>query len=205
MITEDHPYFFIEQIASDNKDAKFHLSKYKYTPDSLLDEREVLTVASGEFTQTWVDHQLSLLRNDQELALHSSVTIKNRTYHVPMIDFAFSTEPSPRVLDRIHALLFKSVFLTLNFYETGRSFHAYSTSLMTPSEWLEFMGRLLLVNPKGDRDAIVDTRWVGHRLISGYCSLRWSNNSGQYLRMPRLVGNPATLRAPSRARLQRVG
>src|SRR6185503_19201535 len=100
-----------------------------------------------------------------ELALHSNVSIRGRTFHVPMVDFSLPAAPSRRVLDRLQALLPRAVFLNLAFFETGRSFHAYSTTLLTPGEWLDFMGRLLLVTPKGEAH-IVDTRWVGHRLIA---------------------------------------
>lgn len=48
------------------------------------------------------------------------------------------------------------------------------------------MGHLLLINPRNGAE-VVDTRWVGHRLIGGFGSLRWSNNSGQYLGLPTRV------------------
>jgi hypothetical protein len=204
MINGAHPYFFIERLVSTHSEATFHLSKYRYVPDSLLDEREETHVAAIEFTPQWLDYQLATLRSDQELALHSNMTIKGRTFHVPMIDLSLPTIPTARVLNRMQLLLFKQVFLNLGFFETGRSFHAYSTALMAPNEWLQFMGRLLLINPRGERE-IIDTRWVGHRLISGYCSLRWSNNSGQYLGMPRFVGNPVTLGNSSNLQFGRVG
>ena len=75
------------------------------------------------------------------------------------------------------------------FFATGRSFHAYSLELLTPQAWNEFMGRLLLINPKRGSQ-IVDTRWVGHRIIGKYASLRWTNNSGSYLSLPKKIDSP---------------
>lgn len=70
--------------------------------------------------------------------------------------------------------------LNMAVYGSGRSFHVYSTTLLGPKDWFDFMGRLLLINPRGQKE-IVDTCWIGHRLIGGFGSLRWSNNSGMYL------------------------
>ena len=53
-------------------------------------------------------------------------------------------------------------------------------------EWIKFMGSLLLLNIPG-KIKIVDSRWVGHRLLGGYASLRWSNNTRQYKRFPVLI------------------
>ena len=35
-----------------------------------------------------------------------------------------------------------------------------------------------------DGQEIVDSRWIGHRLIGGYSSLRWTNNTGMYRSEP---------------------
>jgi hypothetical protein len=46
------------------------------------------------------------------------------------------------------------------------------------------MGRLLLLNLP-EKPCLVDTRWVGHRLIGGYAALRWS--AKMHPRKPALV------------------
>lgn len=178
MIGEGHPYHFLSYLLK-RQEAVFHLSRYVYKPDSLLDEREAITVRVDDFTQTWVSNALNSLAADQELAFHSTVVIGGRTWHVPMIDFALDGPLSGEVVDRVRQFVPRSVAMTMAVFSSGRSFHAYSTTLLSPKEWLNFMGRLLLVNPRGGKE-VIDSRWIGHRLIGGFCSLRWSNNSGLY-------------------------
>jgi hypothetical protein len=188
VIAQTHPFYFLSSLFR-KEEATFEFSKYVYTPDSLLDEREIFSVSGNDLTEEWVQSTLSLLRPDQELAIHSKVSMAGRNWHIPMIDFSLEKGMSEEVFDRMSRLLPKSLMLNMAVYSSGRSFHAYSTTLLTPKSWYDLMGRLLLINPR-NADEIVDTRWVGHRLVGGYGSLRWSNNSGQYL------GHPTRVRFP---------
>lgn len=54
------------------------------------------------------------------------------------------------------------------------------------SKWNRFLGRLLLMNEPGS-PALVDARWIGHRLIGGYAALRWSANSAQHDSVPKRI------------------
>lgn len=188
MISERHPFHFLLPLCM-KENAVFTLSKYVYTPDSLFDEREFLEIAAKDFTETRINQEISSLRIDQELALHSKLKVNGKTFHIPMIDFSIEDTVGIDVFDRMSRYLPKSLMLNMAVYASGRSFHAYSNTLLGPKDWLDFMGRLLLVNPRGERD-IIDARWIGHRLIGGYGSLRWSNNSGQYLALPSRVAFP---------------
>jgi hypothetical protein len=189
MIAKDHPYFFVRELLDKYGEAVFNLSRYIYQEDSLFDERECLTVRGSELHLSWLDSVISALAPRQELAFHSAVTLKDRSWHVPMIDLAISDTIDERMADRIRRFVPRNVFLSMAFYWSGRSFHAYSIVLLSPKEWREFMGRLLLINPKGQRP-LIDTRWIGHRLLGGFSSLRWTNNSGLYLGMPKRVPFP---------------
>ncbi len=182
MINSSHPFHFLKPLFQKNE-AIFSLSKYVYTPDSLFDEREYLQIAGESFSEERINQEIQALRPDQELALHSNVKIKGKTYHIPMIDFSTEETVGRAIFDRMRLYLPKKVILNMGIYSSGRSYHAYSTTLLGTKEWLEFMGRLLLINPRNEAN-IVDTRWIGHRLIGGFSSLRWSNNSGQYLGLP---------------------
>lgn len=184
MIADDHPFFFLEPLFG-REGAIFHFSRYIYTPDSLFDERELFEVPGSDLTGEWLGDQFRALKPDQELAIHSKVVIDGRTVHIPMLDFA-TGQIGPEQLQRVRAFLPERVFVTSAFYHSGRSFHAYSKHLLAPKDWYAFLGRALLINPPEDGQ-IIDTRWVGHRLIAGYCSLRFSNNSRQYRAMPRKV------------------
>ena len=188
MIVEGHPFHFLSSLFR-REDATFVLSKYVYTPDALMDEREFLRVSGYELTEDWVEKTVASLRPDQELAFHSTVHSGGRNWHVPMIDLSLEEGMSKEVFYRMSRYLPKAMMLNMALYSSGRSFHAYSKTLLGRKEWYDFMGRLLLINPRNSND-VVDTRWVGHRLIGGFGSLRWSNNSGQYLGLPTRVPFP---------------
>lgn len=188
MIGAGHPYYFLNDLL-EKRNTIFQLSKYIYKADSLLDEREYVSICADEFTENWVNHTIHTLPGNQELAIHSKVTINGRTWHIPMIDFAVEGGLTSETVDRLRLFVPRMVVLNLAVFTSGRSFHAYSTSLLSPKEWLNFMGRLLLVNPRHGKE-VIDSRWIGHRLIGGFCALRWSNNSGLYLGEPNRIKLP---------------
>lgn len=184
----DHPFHFLSQLF-EMEDSAFYFSRYVYLPDSLLDERELFSLRGEDIFEETINKNIELLRKDQELAFHSNVRIKGRNFHIPMIDFSIEDDMDDEIFDRMSRYLKKSLMLNMAFYRSGRSFHAYSTTLLSPKEWLDFMGRLLLINPRNQPD-VVDSRWVGHRLIGGFGALRWSNNSGLYLGIPSRIKFP---------------
>lgn len=63
---------------------------------------------------------------------------------------------------------------------SGRSYHYYGLEPISEREWSEFLGHCSLFR------GYTDNRFVGHRLIDGYASLRISQdiNSGQ---VPKVV------------------
>jgi len=188
MITQSHPFRFVQHLFQ-RGDANFAFSKYVHTPDSLFDEREFLNIPGGDLTEERMNREIASLRRDQELAIHSNVRIKGKNLHIPMIDFSIEDTVNVEVFDRMSRYLPKTIMLNMAVYASGRSLHAYSTTLLGRKEWFDFMGRLLLINLRNQPD-IVDSRWVGHRLIGGCGSLRWSNNSGQHLGLPVRIGFP---------------
>ncbi len=189
MICEGHPYYFLATLR-EKKDSTFFFSKYVYTPDSLFDERECFSIEGGEFSAERINQEIGWLRPDQELAIHSKIQIKGRAWHIPMIDFSTEDKISGEDFDRMSLYLPKAIMLNMAVYASGRSYHAYSTTLLSPKEWLDFMGRLLLINPR-NKIELIDSRWIGHRLIGGFCSLRWSKNSNQYKGMPTRILFPS--------------
>lgn len=182
MISEDHPFHYLEPLR--RKDGVvFRLSRYVYIPDNPTDSREDFELSGHEFSEERIRHELSSLQAEQELALHSRLTVNGKTFHIPMIDFSIEDMDRGIVFDRMRRYLPQEIVSDMAVFSSGRSFHAYSNALLRPGKWIKFMGRLLLLNPRGQKE-IVDSRWVGHRLVGGFGSLRWSNNSGMYLSVP---------------------
>lgn len=121
-----------------------------------------------------------------ELALNSRVLLADKTVmHIPMIDLATK---AAGIISRVLDVLPTNLSGAMIWFESGRSYHGYGTVLISHDDWVKLMGRFLLVN-QPQVPPVVDPRWIGHRLISGYASLRWTKNTGHYLQKPELAKN----------------
>lgn len=181
---DNHPIRFVRTIFNSREgEYRLEFSRYFYRPGSIFDERETFAVDASELCDAWLSTQLSALRPGWELALNSRVTdSRNRSYHIGMIDFAEAVEVD-RLRNQVRNLLGEDMFLGMDCFDSGRSFHGYFRHLLRPGQWHEFLGRLLLMN-EPDSHPVVDARWVGHRLIGGYGALRWSKNGSRYMSYP---------------------
>jgi hypothetical protein len=188
-IDETHPSAKVIEFARTlGSGTSFELSYYNYRPQSLLDERRTFRIAAKDLDKKKVAEFLSNLRPNEELAFHSTIIVSARKrLHLPLIDFVGNLESESLTL--VEQVLGAKLFEALLLYQTGRSFHGYVFRPLTGSEWIRFMGGLLLMNLPG-QPPIADARWVGHRLRAGFASLRWSRNTSQYLAYPTLVSAP---------------
>jgi hypothetical protein len=98
--------------------------------------------------------------------------------HLPMIDFhAFSSAPNERVVAAVAEKLFPEGAVLL---ESGKSYHAYGTRLLSETEFHSFLGRALLFAP------IVDRTYTAHQVIEGRCALRLTGGGGKS-RVPKVI------------------
>jgi hypothetical protein len=98
--------------------------------------------------------------------------------HVPMIDFhAACSAPNQRVVTAVAERLFPEGAVLL---ESGESYHAYGTRLLSGTEFHSFLGRALLFAP------IVDRTYTAHQLIEGRCALRLTGGGGKS-RVPKVI------------------
>ncbi len=160
-------------------------SNYVYIPQSYSDERFIFEVPFHHLNDDALYSFLTRLSPRQDLALHSTICVDGNVLHIPMIDFGGRNQKTLN-LKSLHALQ-SHWSMEFAIYNSGRSFHAYGDRLLPEDEWIKFMGSLLLLNEPG-ASRILDTRWVGHRLLAGYSALRWSCNTRQYKRYPAFVG-----------------
>lgn len=187
-----HPFNFVKYIINSNiengnvsQDVSIQLSKYKYAPQSFTDNRSHLTLPFKQFNEETLCDVISNLDSSEELAFHSLIQGFGGGYHFPLVDFG---KVDRGILDK-NPLFDLSEHWGMSFYiyNSGRSFHAYGNRLIKSSDWVSFMGGLLLLNkPSGFK--LIDERWVGHRLMAGYSTLRWSNNSKFYKKYPTFIG-----------------
>lgn len=179
-----HPYWHMHSVLSGEPNVNaLYLSHYRYTPQSLLDERKLFKVTRLQFlTPSFIESLIWQCPATHEVAIHSNVDcVDNKIRHLPMVDMSARTK---RALAEVNLLMQQQdVFYRFSWFRSGRSFHGYGQRFIPQEKWVELMGTLLLCNRIGSRP-VVDPRWVGHRLIGGYAALRWTMNTGQYLMVP---------------------
>jgi hypothetical protein len=84
--------------------------------------------------------------------------------HIPMMDFRCPpSEPNSKAIEGLFA---KTGQPSGVLVESGKSYHLYGTSLLTGSQWVEFLALCLLFAP------VTDGRYVAHRLADGECRLK---------------------------------
>lgn len=165
-------------------DFRFAFSRYVYVPQAISEKREAFEAPAPECLSHF-ERARSSLKEREEIAFHSLIQSTRGSRHIPFLDMSCE-----RIEDHIENL--RPAFLDFgiqNFsvFQSGRSFHIYGHGLLRDqNELIRFMGRLLLLNlPKQER--VIDERWVGHRLMAGYLTLRWTNNNPHYRMMPKLL------------------
>lgn len=122
------------------------------------------------------------LPEDRALAVTSRVTLHDhRKRHIPMVDFR--CEPTQIYLQKITEWMSEIDDAGGVVLRTTNSYHYYGISLLTDRQWVKFLGHCLLLVPD------VDVRYLGHRLMEGWGSLRISRDprSGTSSNEPEVV------------------
>ncbi len=121
------------------------------------------------------------LTRGKALVLCSRVeTRDDEILHIPMLDFEcqVSDKNLQKIRDFVTELGDSGLVL-----ESGRSYHYYSFNLVSHNKWVKFMARTLLFT------GFIDTRHIGHRILSGEARLRLAkiDGSDRYIMTPRVV------------------
>ena len=180
----DHPIHTVAPYLNQENTTTF-FSFYRYIPDSPLDERRIVEFQCGK---NGVDRAITLSKQTllgEEFCMHSLLIIEGQRFHIPMLDLSCKDLDDYHI-SRMAKYLDEELFGPFKFFHSGRSFHAYGSTLIREQDWSYFLGSALLVNELL-KEPIVDTRWIGHRLRSGYASLRWTANCHHSLQTPVLV------------------
>lgn len=181
-----HPIQLVREIEAlcHGNSPVLEFARYSYIPQHAgTYPRELFKIPAAEVTPRWLMNQLAALKPDQELALQSRIYYGQRVRHIGMLDFDGEHEADPR--QRLKPFLTTTAFNRLKIYSSGRSLHGYMPMLMSQDQWVTFLARLLMAADPG-KPPLIDTRWIGHRLIEGYAALRWSCNTKQYKQLPEL-------------------
>ena len=114
--------------------------------------------------------EIRKLELDDVVGLLSEIGMRDKTRHIPMVDFR---EPDcPEFLDRIRDLMKLIGQKDGAILSSGRSYHYYGPHLMDETEWLDFLcncGFSGLADPRYILHAIKDRRNV---LRLSACPLR---------------------------------
>jgi hypothetical protein len=173
-----HPIALIKHYAKIlHREAECEFAHYLYEKQSTVDKRTIVRCKINEAEDFFLNDSLMSISKNYDIALQSRVYIKNDIYHIPMCDFTgdINDEKMLIVFDSLKPLDICDVVV----YFSGNSYHGYGLTLIKDSDYYNYLGRLLLCNlPR--KSKIIDDRWVGHRLISGYLSLRLTYNQQKY-------------------------
>jgi hypothetical protein len=168
-----HPLDFTQSFLTGHKSIReIQISVYRPHPQSLWDDRTTYNISVNQLREQY-EALLLKINDDEDIAFDSVVTMAKGKVkkHVGLVDFNTTErnraeEASSQLVQEYHAEQAALVF-------SGRSYHLYLGVLLSHNAWVKFMGRILLLNLR-DKPPVVDSRWVGHRLLGGYGSLRWS-------------------------------
>lgn len=165
--------------------ASVPLSYYAYSPQTVKDDRSIFTMPVEQFLdEAEVSRVIEGTQPGHELAVHSDLIMRDGSRrHLVMVDMSTSARAH---LEKLRQFLGDNFFQRISWYASGRSFHGYGELLLQQREWVQFMGLLLLAN-QPRLEPTVDPRWIGHRLLAGYASLRWTCNTSHYLTPPRSI------------------
>lgn len=174
----------MDPILASTDDLSFHLSKY--IDDDRAPQRVIIEIKKKKINAQTFEDIIGELKNNEELSILSIIKVNNNIFHLPMVDF-LSKKRSSKSVDVAYDIA-KFWNMRFDIYDSGRSIHAYGTKLLSTPQWINFMGFLLLLNDKSG-EKVVDTRWIGHRLMSGFASLRVTNHSGKHKSAPKYIGS----------------
>lgn len=169
----------LEHIVQINPDiAKISFWVYVYRPIQFTESgQNPLYVPRTDVlndSQGVVSRIVNSLPNEAQVGVFSEVLLNNGDKaHIPMMDFGIpkSDEGLGVVKERLQRAEIHNVWIL----ETGESYHLYGKDLLSPQEWLNFMGTCLLTSVVHSRDNITqvaDPRYIGHSLKRGGCVLR---------------------------------
>jgi hypothetical protein len=180
----NHPYGLLEKYAElIGKGCSFEFARYRYVKGQIKDERKIIKIEYNEIKENIFELFIKEKNLGIEWALQSRVyDNENNIKHIPMIDL--SGKVTENEMYEIAIALKDLEIYKIAIYESGKSYHVYGIDkLLHENEFYKFCGRILLLNKPGAHQ-IIDARWVGHRILAGYFSLRWTNSAKNYFRHP---------------------
>jgi hypothetical protein len=122
-------------------------------------------VDASALTVEMIRAKIASIEPGRALGLESKCTFHDSTTrYIPMVDFKPS--PSEDNLELLKCFL-EELACPGSIVDSGGSYHFYGFDFLNERQWIEFMGKCLLVPWS-------DSRWIAHSLIAGGGDLRIS-------------------------------
>ena len=189
----------VKLIAAQNSSIKtLHFKSYFYVPHRESDDsEEAFTLSREEFLKgESLDRRIQDLKEGWNIGIHSPVQLTNgESRHFALMDIALrkSDENLLRISRRLREIVvprFGGGFVL----ETGKSYHFLGHRLLTPDQWLDFLGASLLTSivtvtldeEPNIHEMVTDYRYVGYSLLRRSTGLRITAN-GDKTFVPRVV------------------
>jgi hypothetical protein len=132
------------------------------------------SLSRSEVNAGTLEHLCSEFRPDaaSSLTLLSEVVRRDGSLgHLPMIDFhAPKSAANQHLVEAVAERLFPRGAILM---DSGESYHAYGTQVVSQEEFRSFLGYAMLFIP------IVDRAYVAHQLIENRCALRITAGGGK--------------------------
>ena len=155
---------------------------------TLMSHGNVAFEQQFELTPAEIANRELVRKDDAREESDPSTLLIKSSYHdnngdewsIPMLDLRIAPSDSAATVveSAMRALVPDSGYVLAS----GRSYHFYSSSAMTPSTFCEFAAKSLLLVP------LTDSRFIGHSILDGEFSLRISPRK-EYGGAPYLVSN----------------
>jgi hypothetical protein len=145
----------------------FSAAAFHQSMGNAIDE---INVPSAGVTSQYLRARIRSVRPGHILVISSRVTLHTgATAHIPMLDFRMASNNLN--LSTAQAIV-RQLGLEGALLNSGRSYHFYGFSLLSPDELNRCLAKALLFTP------LIDYRWIAHQMIEGACALRLSPGSG---------------------------
>ena len=157
---------------------------YSYRAKSRHSDQQIISCSVDRLIETF-EMLLKQSSVRREIAIDSRCVLNDGTTmrHLPMLDWRGRNPPSTAKLRELALAVGAEEFA---LFDSGRSFHIYFKALLDESQFKKFLTQAVLIENR-DSTSGVDYRWVAHRLMDGFATLRWSAVTRRHRREPRLA------------------
>ena len=166
-----------ERLAKSSQKSASDTVKESLRNDDDLNEKWIV-LATDLCEEVLID-KIASLAPGQALGIDSACLLRDgKPGHIPMMDFKLPPEDSNIEIIKI---FLESKGREGVLLHSGNSFHYLGFDVKEPQDWNIFLGQCLLARyadtkPDSDTKPYVDTRWIGHSLVSATGVLRITGN-----------------------------